>query len=264
MVVTEVLLHTDGPALWPSHKPLQEVLDLKATTPERIWEGTYQGNPVSPQGSIFKRKWWSKNRYDIKDPAILNKIIGRWISFDTADKDGDDNAYTAAVVGDLWPDYRLAIRHVWRDRLLFPDLPPQIESICRTWNYDDKLRGVIIEDKASGTSAIQTLRGSVSYDWIADMLTSFLPTSDKVARAVQSSTWAANQSVLLPWPSEGAMWLLDFEDELFGFPTSIFADQVDAFSQLILFTENLLAEGYRMRAGNLAQRLAEGVDDYGA
>jgi hypothetical protein len=43
---------------------------------------------------------------------------------------------------------------------------------------------------------------------------------------------------------------LDFEDELFDFPNSAFMDQVDAFSQLIIYTENLLAEGWRARRGS--------------
>ena len=55
--------------------------------------------------------------------------------------------------------------------------------------------------------------------------------------------------VLLPHPGEGAEWLLDFEDELFSFPQSAYMDQVDACSQLILYLENYLAEGWRARGG---------------
>ena len=53
--------------------------------------------------------------------------------------------------------------------------------------------------------------------------------------------------VLLPHPGAGAVWLMDFEDELFSFPQSAFLDQVDAFSQLVLFVENYLAEGWAAR-----------------
>ena len=55
--------------------------------------------------------------------------------------------------------------------------------------------------------------------------------------------------VLLPQPGPEAVWLMDFEDELFNFPQGRFADQVDAFSQLILYVENYLAEGWRARGG---------------
>ena len=55
--------------------------------------------------------------------------------------------------------------------------------------------------------------------------------------------------VLLPHPGPTAPWLLDFEDELMSFPQSTYADQVDAFSQLILFAENYLAAGYAAIAG---------------
>jgi len=53
---------------------------------------------------------------------------------------------------------------------------------------------------------------------------------------------------LLPHPSEHAPWLLEFENELFSFPGSAFKDQVDSFSQLVIYTENLLSEGLRARS----------------
>ena len=59
--------------------------------------------------------------------------------------------------------------------------------------------------------------------------------------------WCKNGSVLLPAPSAGAPWLVDFEDELFTFPAAANDDQVDAFSQLIIYIENLLAEGFHAR-----------------
>jgi phage terminase large subunit-like protein len=55
--------------------------------------------------------------------------------------------------------------------------------------------------------------------------------------------------VLLPHPGPDAPWLMDFEDELFSFPQGTFADQADAFSQLILFLENYLSEGWAARQG---------------
>lgn len=245
-----LLLHQRGPALWPGHKPLPEVLELKATTLEGVWEGTYQGNPVPPAGTVFHRGWWKEpeTRFDAGDHKLVNLCVGRWISWDTGLKDEEQNAYSACVVGELWRDYRLGIREVWRERLQFPALPEKIAKFAHRYNVDGKLRGVIIEDKASGISAYQTLRTGAD-TWLANLLVAFMPTNDKETRAKQAAVWCRNGCVLLPWPGDAVPWLMDFEDELFDFPGSSFMDQVDAFSQLILWTENLLAEGWKARNG---------------
>lgn len=241
------LLHTQGPALWPEHKPLDEVLELQATTIPQVWEATYQGNPTPPEGTIFMRAWWSgKNRYDLLSSQFINWTVARWLSWDTALKDDQENAYSACTVGELWPDYRLAIREVYRERMGFPDLPDRIQSMAARYNRDGKLRGVIIEDKASGTSAYQTLRKNAD-SWLHDLLVAFMPTEDKTTRGNQAAVWCKNECVLLPEPGDHCLWLYDFEDELFNFPGSVYKDQVDSFSQLILYTENLLEDGWRVR-----------------
>jgi len=174
-------------------------------------------------------------------------VIARYLSSDTA-LDGESNAYTAVTVGELTPNYRLNIREVWRDRLQFPLLPDAIEHIATRWNMDGLLRGVIIEDKASGTSALQTLRAAAPA-WLRDLLISFQPNGDKETRAKQSAVWCANGSVSLPQPSDAVPWLFDFTRELFEFPRGAYADQVDSFAQLIIYLENMLEEGYRVRVG---------------
>lgn len=244
-VVRRVLLHEDGPALWPEHKPLEEILALQKTTPSTIWEGTYQGRPTAPGGTIFRRSWWDgKNRLDVDDPQWANKCLARWCSWDTAMKDDSTAAYTSCTVGELLPNYQLFIRQVWRDRLEFPALADAVRSIASRWNYDGKLRNVLIEDKASGISAFQTLSLQAE-DWLKGILVAFQPHGDKETRANQAAVWCRNDMVILPRP--GPTWLLDFEDELFGFPQSTYKDQVDSFTQLILWLENLLAEGMRAR-----------------
>lgn len=179
-----VLLHTNGPALWPEHKPLPEILELKATTPELVWSGTYQGVPTPPGGHIFKRAWWRKpgRRFDHRQPP---EVWGRYISWDTGLKDKEESDYSAYVVMDILADYMLTLRHVGMERLEFPDLPERILRVAEQWNADDKLNAVIIEDKNSGTSALQTLRATAP-DWLAQLLAEFLPSTDKVTRAGQA------------------------------------------------------------------------------
>lgn len=253
-VTHRVKLHSKGPALWPEHKPLAEVLELQSTTPDPIWGAVYQGSPTSPGGTIFKRSWWrNKNRFPMMVDGKLNRslgwgCVGRWISWDTAFKDTEDAAYTACVVGEMWPDYRLAVREVYRERLEFPELPQVMAQVTRRYTDDNKLRGVLIEDKASGTSAYQTLMAAADTD-LRRVLIPFQPIGDKDTRANQAAVWCKNDCVLLPEPSEEVPWLMDFETEWFAIPTSTFRDQADAGAQLIIYTENLLAAGFHARGG---------------
>lgn len=234
-------------ALWPGHKPLAEVLKLRDTTPALIWEGTYQGSPTPAGGYTFRREWWSgQNRYTSDVPA--GKIIARFQSWDTAEETKETSAYTVGITGDIIDNYRLVIRDVYRERLTFDVLPQSIESLARQWVADGRLRGVVIEDKSSGKSANQTLRAT-SPEWLRELLSPYQPRGSKEARAGAAAVWCRNGMVLLPHPGPGAPWLMDFEDELFSFPQSAFLDQVDAFSQLILFVENYLAEGWAAKQG---------------
>lgn len=248
MQTHRVLVHRNGPALWPEHKPLAEVLSLKATTPEPVWEATYQGNPSPPGGYVFKRTWWAEDgrRYDHADGKSGHKVLARWISWDTAEKDKEGAAFTVGAVVELLTDYSLQLRHIYRERLEFPALPPQIESLARLYNQDGKLNGILIEDKSSGTSAYQTLALSAP-EWLKPLLVAFQPSGDKVTRAQQAAVWCRSGMVALPHPADSCIWLMDFEDELFNFPQAAFKDQVDAFSQAVIYLENFLAEGLRAR-----------------
>lgn len=249
MPLHQVTLHHDGPALWPQHKPLPEVLELRATTPELTWSGTYQGVPTPPGGYTFKRGWWPKERrYDIQSQAVKNLVYARYISWDTGLKDREetDTDYTGYTVAELWPDYRLGIRYVQQERLEFPFLPDVIEQVAIKWNYDEKLHGILIEDKSSGTSALQTLAAS-GPAWLRPLLIPFNPTTDKITRASQAAVWCRNGCVLLPLPGPDLYWLIDFEEELFSFPQAAHDDRTDSFTQLVLYLEHILAAGRKAR-----------------
>jgi len=67
----------------------------------------------------------------------------------------------------------------------------------------------------------------------------------KLYRAKQASSWCERGAVLLPYPAETAEWLFDLEGELFTFPGSRYADQVDTFSQMIVFLEWYLSSWWQ-------------------
>lgn len=226
---------------------LRSLSELDEITRMQLLQGLWVTDPT---GKPFLAAWWEKgrNRYHLDDSVIRNQVVARWISWDTALKDENENAYTACVVGELMPDYRLIVREVWRDKMQFPFLPGAIQDMAQKWNYDEKLRAVIIEDKASGTSAYQTLMHAAP-QWLRDMLIAFQPSGDKETRGQQAAVWCKRDCVMLPFPGEDATWLYDFESELFNFPLSVFKDQADAFAQLVIYLENILATGWQARNG---------------
>jgi predicted phage terminase large subunit-like protein len=264
------LLHSQGPSLWPSHKPVPEIMDLKAVTPSQIFETTYQLNAVIPGGTIFKLDWYADgaNRYHPRDPRYLkgrsNGVIRRWMSCDTAhtatkkgwEESQQTAAYSAFGIWDLLNDYRVALRAVWRERLEFPDLVPDprkgtkgaIADMVEAWYDPEIFAGVLIENADSGVSAIQTLKRS-SFPWAGNLIIPFDPEVDKVSRAITASVWFQNGSVLLPFPDVStASWQLDYEKELFGFPNTAFKDQVDMTSQMIIQIANrYLSVGWQAR-----------------
>jgi predicted phage terminase large subunit-like protein len=234
----------DERVLWPEQKSLATVLELQRNTPEDVWMAGYQGDPIAEGGSIFNRKWWSNPdaNYDSTDDRIKHRSVARYISFDTAIKDEESNDYTAYTVGELMPDYRLVIREVGRLKLESSDLPVLVENIASKYALDGKLKGVLIEDKGSGTTTLQTLRSHAD-SWLSKILFEFLPQASKRERARLITPFCKNGMVLLPFPNANVPWLYDFTQELYQFPAAPHDDMVDSFVQVCLWLEYFLSDG---------------------
>lgn len=248
----------EGQLLSPERFDRPALERLKVTLGDRT-AGQLQQRPAPAGGAVYRREWYAEglNRYRVAvHLSTPTQTVGRWISLDTAMKDGEANDYTGAAIFDLRADYRLRLREVWNERLQFHDLLAMIRDEARRWDYDGKLSGVIIEDKNSGTSAGQTLSAAAD-DRLSGLIEMFMPSGSKVYRARQAAQWCALSCVELPEPSAEAPWLTAFAGpepggKLFKFPTVEHDDDIDAFSQGIIFLEPFLAEGYRARGGAAA------------
>lgn len=236
----------EGEPLAPARYPLAKLNKIERRLGDYFWDALYQQRPKPKQGATFKQEWWQgQNRYDPNDRRVANRLIGRWLSFDTGLKDNLTSDYSACTVLEMLPDYTLTVRLVWRARLKFPGLVSEIADMARTFNKDDKLRGVIIEDKVSGTSAYQTLSAS-SPEWLAEILIAYNPQGAKEYRHELAAVWCKRDCILLPMPAESVPWLLDFERELFS-DTSAHDDMKDSFTQGILYLEHYIATGWHAR-----------------
>lgn len=242
-----------GELLWPEHFDEGSTRALESELGDDA-PGQFQQRPVAEGGGTFRAEWWDietgRNRYDINDRVIERKAIARWLVGDTAMKDKDSNDYSCFSVFELWPDYRIALRYVWMERILAAFLPGQIEELATRFNRDGKLRGVIVEDRGSGTTAIQTLRATAP-EWMAEMIHEFSPVGSKDYRAKQASIWCARDCVQFPYPCAETAWYYNTIDEqdgqLYKFPAGRFDDFVDTLSMGVIYLLHFLESGWRAR-----------------
>lgn len=177
---------------------------------------THQQNPVPLGGSLIKPEWFQ--RYS-SQPANPDQIV---LSLDTAMKESEINDYT--VIG-VWAIFNNAyyLLEVIRDRFNFP----RLEEVTRNVYAKYKPNSVLIEDKGSGTSLIQTLQANTTMAVVPIM-----PVTDKVIRMDGETMQFSSGLVFLPMPGD-APWLSDYEEELLSFPNSARKDQVDMTSQFL-------------------------------
>jgi predicted phage terminase large subunit-like protein len=238
--------------LWPEHLDGTALAAMEADLGERGTAGQLQQRPAPAGGLIFLRKWFDgKNRYDPRDRTLYNKAVARWVFYDTAFKDKESNDPTARVVFDLLPDYRILLREAWWDRMKVPQVIQDVSDNTKRWNYDEKLRATVVEDKGSGIAVLQILRAGAE-DAVAKFLQEFDPgTVSKTERARRASPWCERDCILLPMPDDSVPWLFPFEELFFNFPAAKVDDPPDAFTMGVLYLENLLAEGWKLRLGTL-------------
>lgn len=225
--------------------------ELDEITKQQLLDGLWVADDT---GLVFDDTWWKdKNRYHVDDHRQSNTVIGRWLFYDTAFKSKVSSDKSACSVFELLPDYRVRLRWAWLDKIDSAFIPQYIEEMAIQWNYDEKLKDIIIEDKGSGTTIIQTLRASFP-QWISDRIGEFMPIGSKGYRAKQAAIHCARGCVLLPHVDATLPWYNEAIDpvngELFQFTATEdheYDDFTDTFVMGILYLENYLTQGYRAR-----------------
>lgn len=230
-----------GQLLWPERFGTEFVENLKVELgSEYLIASQLQQRPVPEGGNAFKQEWFNERLSGYK-------IAGYYLSIDTASTVGENSAKSAILVGALTGDFRLVPVYVWAGKVTFTVLVDKIEEVAKL--FREKLFGVVIEAKDNGRAAIDTIEAN-SPKWLAEKVHPFIPPAkpDKIGRARVASKWCENGSVCLPVPSdENADWLLDFEDQLFKFPSGKYKDMVDCLVQLIFVLVEALSRGHQHR-----------------
>jgi predicted phage terminase large subunit-like protein len=225
----DILGRNPGEALWPEMFNTEKLAVIKRSVGS-WWYAEYQQKPSADDGNVFKAAWW---RYYDTIPENLEKIE---MFVDSSFKTGVSNDYTViATWGRKNNTYYLL--DLWRGKVEFPELIKQIHT------EHTKISGIygvkpliLIEDKASGQSAIQTLKRPYYYN---DIKLPSLPcvawknegNLSKEARADNITAFVEAGQVFLP---RNAGFTQDFVDEHSKFPNGKHDDRVDTSTMALI------------------------------
>ena len=218
-----VFRRTAGRPLNPARMNAQTIDARRQELGTYVWSAQYQQEPCPAEGGIVKESWlhyYTQRQAEEIDPIKYCRIF---LSWDTANKVGTTNAYSACCVILMTREngaYKYYLLDVVRGKWEMPELIRQSMTIYHKWRYE-KGGGVfvklLIEDKASGTQLID--------------IESIKPDADKTSRLMGVSAYIENGTLL--FPQEEKPWWSEFKKELLGFPNTKHKDQVDALTQCI-------------------------------
>lgn len=203
----------NGKALVPDLHPLDKLEETKSTLGEYFWAAMYQQSPIVQGGNFFKSEWW---RYYTVTPKLKHKAIYG----DTALKTAEQNDYSVLQCwGESWEGQAILIDQL-RGKWEAPELLQQTRAFWNKHKADTNglLRSLNIEDKASGTGLIQSVRRE------GIPVIAIQRDRDKITRAYDAAPLIESGNVLIP---ENAPWLSDYMAEFSQFPNATHDDQVD-------------------------------------
>lgn len=225
-----VVFRAKGELLHPQRENMDVISDLRKNLGEYGFAGQYQQRPTPLEGGLIKNSWLHFYNHL---PDKLTHIV---LSWDTAAKTGEHNAYSACVVLGVDANKQIYMLDCFRDRLEFPRLVQKMSQMHEQMRqkYAGAKIETLIEDASSGTQAIQQLRMSNPKFKIVPIRA----VQDKISRLVGVSSYIENETCL--FPAVTGYWWQDFKNELLLFPNSTFKDQCDALSQGIEYATTAL------------------------
>lgn len=220
-----------GDALWPNRFPVEKTAMLRATRPH-VWWPLFQQRPQAVTGGMLKREYFS-GRYD---PAVLPEflLVGQFV----------DSAFSTEVSADpsavaTWgvTASHLYVLDYWSGRVEYPELIATVKDQYAKWAHLSPW--VYIENKASGQSAIQTLRRDTLIP-----VRKFDPgIASKLSRVQDASPFFAAARVLLP---DGPRWLAEWIDEHVNFPGAAHDEAPDTSAMATRIMGRMMAGGQEL------------------
>lgn len=204
-----------GEPLFPERETLEVLHKQREIMGSFYFNAQYQQQPAPREGNLLKPEWL-KTYELLPAPHRYDEIVQAW---DLGVKDGDLNDYSACVTL-LYSgtDKNFYVLHVWRGRLLFPDLRAKIVALA----HEYKPRRILIEDAVNGPAMIIELQRNTDL-----VVRGVKPKGAKVDRIMAQSHMLEAGRVYV---SKTAPWLDAFLDEYRAFPHGKYDDMLDAFA----------------------------------
>lgn len=224
----------DGRSFWEDQFPWDD-LKRKEAANRYVYAGQYMQNPAPVGGGIFKDEWWQ-----YYDAAPTFKWRG--IYADTAMKTKEQNDYSVFQCWGVTDTGKAYLLDMIRGKWEAPELLAQARAF---WNKHKPgaatLRHMKVEDKASGTGLIQTLkREGVPVLPIQRSI-------DKVTRAMDAAPSIEAGHVYLP---RNATFVSDLLTEATQFPNAAHDDTIDclmdAISDMLIAPVDLPAISFKL------------------
>ena len=202
----------DERSFWEEQFPIDDLRRLELSNSYRF-AGQYMQNPAPLGGGIFKSDWW---RYY----TVMPKLKYRAIYADTAQKTKEQNDYSVFQCWGETLDGQVVLIDQLRGKYEAPELLINARAFWNKHkgNENGTLRHFKIEDKASGTGLIQTLKKE------RIPVVGIPRNTDKITRAYDVAPLIESGNVLLP---QSADWLADYLLEFTQFPNGNHDDQID-------------------------------------
>jgi predicted phage terminase large subunit-like protein len=207
-----------GEALWPEKHSAKRLRQIAVNSGEFEFGALYQQNPQPGDGGTFKSAYFDRRWTTL--PA-LQAIIQIW---DTAYKEAAENDESVGVLVGLGVDWQFYVIDARHGRWAFPALITSIEDFYR--EYGPAVMEVGIEDKGSGTSAIQTLSTSG--------LIPVVPIKAVVNKLLRASPTTPFYQAGRVWFPANAPWMDTLIRQHLQFPGGKHDDWVDAVSAAIV------------------------------
>lgn len=197
-----------GESFWEERYPAAMLEKMKVENPF-LFYSQYQQEPIAQGGGVFKSDWFRFYK-DINDQPYRRIFI----TADTACKTKEWNDFTAIGVWGVTQSNRLRLLDFVHAKMEIPELQQTFLVLWDKWKMgigSCRCSAIYIEDKASGTQIIQTLRRQGGLP-----IMPVTPDKDKLTRALNAVPHIASGNLELP-ESENHQISKEFLSEVLSF-----------------------------------------------
>ncbi len=207
-----------GEPLWPNKYNLETLKKIESSVGKRVWNSLFQQRPSSAEGGIFKRHFW---KFYSRFPEKFDLILQSW---DLTFKNKETSDYVScSVIGKVGANYYLLDR--LNARLSFVESLAGVRTMTQKW---PGARAKLVEAKANGDALVDVLKNEIPGLILVE------PHGGKTQRAHAITPYHEAGNFYLPAP-EIASWVHEFIDQHANFPNGKNDDDVDSFSQGIIY-----------------------------